>query len=299
MAVRAFACRREMYTTVCNSSNERIHAGYLPQRTANPDRDIVVVTDELFRVAFAEFSTTTLVLIALVTLATSAIHGATGVAGGLLLSAALAPIIGVKPVVPTLSIALLISHGARALLNLKDFDRTAYLAVTLPAIPCIIAGAFIYGRLTSAAIAILLAAVILVSIPIRRWAQSHAIKAKAATLAGVGAVYGGLSGATIGPGLLLIPFLLGYGLSKGAFVATLAVIALTTNVVRTAVFGGTSLLEPHLVLLGVLVGLLTVPGNWIGRSLMRRMSLALHVGLVDILTVLGGLNFLWLAYRNW
>ena len=288
-----------MYTTVCNSSNERIHAENFPNRSANARRGAAAVIGDLFRAAFAEFTTVTLILVALVTLATSAIHGATGVAGGLLLSAALAPIIGVKPIVPTLSIALLISHGARALLNLKDFDRTAYLAVTLPAIPCIVAGAFIYGRLTSAAIAILLAAVILVSIPVRRWAQSRAIKANGATLAGVGAIYGGLSGATIGPGLLLIPFLLGYGLSKGAFVATLAVIALTTNVVRTAVFGGTSLLEPHLVLLGVLIGLLTVPGNWIGRSMMRRMSLALHVGLVDILTVLGGLNFLWLAYRSW
>lgn len=255
--------------------------------------------DELFRAAFAEFSAVTLILVGLATLATSAIHGATGVAGGLLLSAALAPIIGVKPIVPTLSIALLISHGARALLNLKDFDRTAFWAVTLPAVPCIIAGAFIYGRLTSTAIAILLAAVILVSIPVRRWAQSRAIKANRATLSGIGAVYGGLSGATIGPGLLLVPFLLGYGLGKGAFVATLAVIALTTNIVRSAVFGGTSVLEPRFILLGVLIGLLTVPGNWIGRWMMHRMSLALHVGLVDILTVLGGLNFLWLAYKNW
>ncbi|MDP2620941.1 MAG: sulfite exporter TauE/SafE family protein [Hyphomicrobiales bacterium] len=255
--------------------------------------------DELFRAAFAEFSTVTLILVVLVTLASSAIHGATGVAGGLLLTAALAPIIGVKPIVPMLSIALLISHGARALLNVKEFNRAAYLAVTLPAIPCIIAGALVYGRLTSAVIAILLAAVILVSIPIRRWAQSRAIKANAATLGGIGAVYGGLSGATIGPGLLLIPFLLGYGLSKGAFVATLAVIALTTNVVRLTVFGGTRLLEPHLILLGVLVGLLTIPGNWIGRSFLRRMSLEFHVGLVDILTVIGALNFVWLAYKNW
>jgi len=255
--------------------------------------------DELLRATFAEFSTTTLILVVLATLAPSAIHGATGVAGGLLLSAALAAIIGVKPVVPTLSIALLISHGSRALLNAKDFNRTAYLAVALPAIPCIVAGAFIYGRLTSTAIAILLAAVILVSIPIRRWAQSRAIKANVATLAGIGVVYGGLSGASIGPGMLVVPFVLGYGLQKGAFVVTMASIALTTNVVRVIVFGGTDLLEPHMILLGVLVGLLTVPGNWIGRSVMNRMSLALHVGLVDILTVLGGLNFLWLAYRNW
>lgn len=257
------------------------------------------MTVDLFRATFAEFSATTLLLVALIALATSAIHGATGVAGGFLLAAALAPIIGVKPIVPMLSIALLISHGSRALLNLKDFDRTVYLAVIVPAVPCIVAGALIYGRLTSADIAVVLAGVILVSIPIRRWAQSREIRANLATLSGVGAVYGGLSGASIGPGMLLVPFVLGYGLNKGAFVVAMAMIALTTNAVRLVVFGGSHLMESHLVLLGILVGLLTIPGNWIGRSFMRRMSLAFHAGLVDILTVIGALNFLWLAYKNW
>ncbi len=39
------------------------------------------------------------------TLITSTIHGATGVAGGFLLSSAIAPIIGVAPVLPVISIS--------------------------------------------------------------------------------------------------------------------------------------------------------------------------------------------------
>ena len=245
-----------------------------------------------------DFGTFGLIAIAAVALVTSAIHGATGVAGGFLLSAAIAPIIGVKPIVPVISVALLISHSARALFNIRDFDRSVYFAIALPAVPCIIAGALIYGRLEATAIAVLLGCVIISSIPIRRWAKAREISAGKPTLHAAGAVYGGLSGTSIGPGMLLIPFMLGYGLRKEAFVATLAVIALTTNVTRVSIFGGMELLDSRYLLLGVLIGLVTIPGNWIGRSFLRRMTNDGHGTLVDILTVIGALNFFWLAYRG-
>ncbi len=244
-----------------------------------------------------EFGLLTIGLTLLAALVTSAIHGATGVAGGFLMAAAIAPLIGVKPIVPVMSVALLISHAARALLNVRDFDRPAYLSIAIPAVPCIVAGALFYARLPSAAIAVLLGCVILVSIPLRRWAKAREIKAGRLTLHAAGSVYGGLSGVSIGPGMLLVPFMLGYGLTKEAFVATLAAVALTTNVTRVTVFGTTDLLGGSYLMLGILVGLVTIPGNWIGRSILRRMTNDCHGVLVDILTVLGALNFFWLAYR--
>ena len=237
------------------------------------------------------------VLLFAAVLVTSAIHGATGVAGGFLMSAAVDPIIGVKAVVPVISVALLISHSARALLNVRDFDRTVFFSIAIPALPCIIAGALIYGRMPASAIAVLLGCVILAAIPLRRWAKAREIRTTRPALHAAGAVYGGLSGASIGPGMLLVPFMLGYGLSKEAFVATLAAIALATNVTRVSVFGGTDLLGGGFLLLGVLVGLVTIPGNWIGRSVLRRMTNESHSGYIDVLAVIGALNFFWLAYR--
>lgn len=244
-----------------------------------------------------EFGLVLIALTVLAALVTSAIHGAAGVAGGFLMLAALAPIIGVKPIVPVMSVALLISHAARALLNIRDFDRTVFLSIAVPAVPFIVVGAIFYGWMSPTAIAILLASVILASIPMRRWAKAREIRAGRPTLHAAGVVYGGLSGASIGPGMLLIPFMLGYGLTKEAFVATLAAIALTTNITRVAVFGGTNLLDERYLLLGILVGLVTIPGNWIGRSILRRMTSDDHSVLIEILTVLGALNLLWLAWR--
>ncbi|MEP1442387.1 MAG: sulfite exporter TauE/SafE family protein [Hyphomicrobiales bacterium] len=233
--------------------------------------------------------------VALVALITSSVHGATGVAGGFLLSAALAPIIGVAPIIPVVSVSLLISHSARALLNAKDFEKSAFFAVSIPALPCIIIMALVYGRMSSSLIALILGCVILISIPLRRWAKAREIKTSRTMLSSVSVVYGTLSGVSIGPGMLLVPFMLGYGLRKEQFVATLAVIALLTNITRVGVFGSTNLLSSEFILIGILCGLITIPGNWIGRTFLRRMTNDNHAGLVDVLTVLGALNFFWLS----
>lgn len=246
---------------------------------------------------FQVFGPTQLAIILALTLVTSAIHGATGVAGGFLLSAAIAPIIGVKPIVPVMSVALLISHSSRAILNAHHFDKKAFSIVCAAAIPCVILAAIFYGRMSSSLIAITLGCVILLSIPIRRWAQRKKVKASNKTLVGAAAVYGGLSGVSIGPGMLLAPFLLGYGLSREAFVATLAAIALVTNLTRTSIFGMSDLLYADYILLGILIGLVTIPGNWIGRSFLRKMSNENHSALVDVLTLIGAMNFFWLAFR--
>ena len=239
----------------------------------------------------------TLVAVCVIAFVTSAIHGATGVAGGFLLSAALAPIIGVAPIVPVVSVSLLISHGSRALLNLGEFNRTVFLAIAVPAVPCIVLMALVYGRLSSSLIALILGCVILLSIPVRRWAKRRQIRSSPRTLNVVGAGYGLLAGVSIGPGMLLVPFMLGYGLKKEAFVATLAGIALLTNITRVSVYGATDLLSSQYVLLGIVCGVMTIPGNWIGRTVLRHMTNEHHAGLVDVLTVLGALNFFWLATR--
>lgn len=262
------------------------------------DADHRAVSEAALASLVDEFGLVTLAVTLLAALVTSAIHGATGVAGGFLMLAAIAPVIGVKPVVPVMSVALLISHAARALLNVRDFDRAVFLSIAVPAVPCIVTGAIFYGWMSSTAIAILLACVILASIPMRRWAKAREIRASRSTLSTAGVVYGGLSGASIGPGMLLVPFMLGYGLTKEAFVATLAAIALTTNITRVAVFSGTNLLDERYLLLGVLVGLVTIPGNWIGRSILRRMTGEDHSALIELLTVLGALNLFWLAWRS-
>jgi len=237
----------------------------------------------------------TLAAIVVAALVTSTIHGAVGVAGGFLMTAALSLLIGVRPVVPVMSVALMISHGTRSLLNVRGIDRGALFSVMIAALPMIVIGALLYGFLPTRVVAVVLGVVILSSIPIRHWAHSRAIKAGRGTLNVVGAAYGFLAGGSVGAGMLLTPFLLGYGLGREAFVATMAVIALSSNVAKIAIFGGTQLLNAHYLFMGLLVGLVMIPGTWIGRTFLRGMAPNTHSRLIDFFAVIGGLNFLYLA----
>jgi uncharacterized membrane protein YfcA len=229
---------------------------------------------------------------------TSMVHGATGIAGGFLLTIVATPILGLKLVVPVISITLLISHGSRALFNVRQFDLKTYFAVAIPAIPCIIITALLYGRLSGPAIAIILGTVVLASVPLRRWATARKIKTSKTGLHVAGGVYGAISGMSIGPGMLLMPVLLGTGMSKQAFVATLAVIALTTNLVRIGVYGASDLLNGPHVVLAILVGLATIPGAWVGRAVLRRMTDERHTRIVELLVITGGLYFYWIAFNS-
>lgn len=239
-----------------------------------------------------------LAAIAIAAVVTSSIHGAIGVAGGLLMTAILAQLIGVRASVPVMSIALLISHGSRSLLYIPAFDWRAFTVVMAAAAPFIALTGWVYATLPVGALASVLAAIVFAMIPLRHWAAHRRIVAGPSVLGGAGAVYGFFAGASIGSAAILSPFLLGYGLVKEAFVATMAGIALATNAVRIGVFGAVDLVTSQYALLGLVVGTIMIPGNYVGRTILKRLSIVQHGLLVDLMAALGGLNFLYLALRG-
>ena len=238
-----------------------------------------------------------LVVIAIGAFVTSAIHGATGVAGGFLMSAIFAPIIGVHAVVPVMTAMMLVSHSSRSLLNIRKVNWRAFTIVALSSVPFIAVAAFFYNDYSAAFIGFLMGTIILSSIPLRRL-ETRLGQTSDTTLGVVGSAYGALSGASIGPGMLLTPFLLGYGLRKEAFVATLASIAFTTNVARFSLFSATDLYTLPAIYLGVFAGLITIPGNWLGRAVLRKISTESHLIAVEVIAALGALQFFYLAIKD-
>lgn len=232
------------------------------------------------------------------TLVTSYIHGATGLAGGILLAAILAPIIGVSALVPVMSVTLLISHLSRAVINKRDFHRGVYLLIVLPAVPALVVSTNIYASLSAAWISGILGVVVLISIPYRHWAARKQIKTRKGALVAAGFLHGSLTGVSIGPGMLLVPLMLGYGLNKEAFVATFAALALTVNITRVVSFGAIGQLPWDFMVLGFLMGVLTIPGNLLGRQSLRKMGSSRHSFWVDILTLMAGGNFLWIMLHE-
>jgi len=171
------------------------------------------------------------------------------------------------------------------------------LRVAIPAIPMVVLGGIFYAQLEAKMIALMLGSVVLISIPIRRIAKSYKIKTSPSVLSFVGGIFGFLAGSSTGPGLLLVPFMLGYGLSKASFVATLAVIAAMTHIARALTFGSIGLIGQDILTLGIIAGIATIPGAMLGRLILERITNRNHEILVDLMALGGGGNFLWIAFQ--
>ena len=90
--------------------------------------------------------------------ATAVLHGAIGMAGGVIMAAILAHLIGIKAAVPVMTCALIISHLSRAIMYFRDTEWKIAFRVLLFGSPMIVVGAVIFGVISARTIAIIFAA---------------------------------------------------------------------------------------------------------------------------------------------
>lgn len=237
----------------------------------------------------------TLAAIAVAALLTGILHGSTGMAGGIVMAAILAHLIGIKAAVPAMTVALIFSHLSRAIIYAEDTDWSIARRVLLFGCPTIILGALVFSKISPTTVAVVFAAFLTASFPVRYWARRHEIKTGPKTLAVASSVWGMLAGNVIGPGFFLAPFLLGTGMNRLTYVGTLATVTLVMNVLKMIVFGATDLLDWDLFVLGAIIGLISVPGNWLGRHILRGMKDSDHRVAIEVMTVLMIINFVYIA----
>jgi uncharacterized membrane protein YfcA len=236
---------------------------------------------------------TTLVLVGLAAFATALFHSVAGFAGALLLSVCLAPLIGIRAVVPVVAFAMIISNINRIFLFREAIDWKAYRAIMVTGLPGIIVGAVVYLYLPVSAIAIVMGCFLLISIPLRRVFKKRNYKVGYRGLSAVGIVYGVISGTVFGGGMILGPFFLGAGIVGQSLVGIVAALGLTLNITKSIVFGAGNLLDQELISLGVLVGVCTIPGGMLGKWIVKNTDIEVHTIIVEILMFAGGCYFLY------
>jgi len=238
----------------------------------------------------------TLVLVALAAFATALFHSVAGFAGALLLSVCLAPLIGVRAVVPVVALAMIISNSNRILLFREQIDWAAYRAIMLTGLPGIVFGAVVYLYLPVKAIAFVMGFFLLQAIPLRRVFKKKNYKVGYRGLSAVGIIYGVISGTVFGGGMILGPFLLGAGIVGQGLVGIVAAMGLTLNITKTLVFGIGDLLDRELISLGVVVGLCTIPGGLLGKWIVQNSSVEVHTVVVEVLMFAGGCYFIFQGF---
>jgi hypothetical protein len=239
----------------------------------------------------------TLALLALVAVVAAVVGGIGGFGTGIILTAALAPLIGVKSVIPVLAVAGAIINGGRFWFYRASLERRTLLLVLACALPFLVLGTWIYSVLDARAVGTVLGIVVILSVPLRRALNRRKIALGRAGLGIGSSVFGLASGVTSGVGVILVSLLLGTGLTGQAVLATDALVSIVLDLCKAALFQRFALLDEQTIATGVVIGVATIPGSAIAAWLVNRMHAHLHVVFLEALIVIGGASLLWNSWR--
>lgn len=231
-------------------------------------------------------------LVAAVALAASTITAIAGVGGAIVLSFVLAPLLGVAALVQTISVAMIVNNITKINVFAKGIDWGSCAFVTACAAPGCIIGSLIYSRLDEAAITIVLGIFLVAIVVLKRVLPTDFGIWPRRLVAGTAFIYGILAGTTIGGGILLLPILMGTGLTGIALIGTDAAVGLAMHIVKTIVFGSTRVLTAQYASIGILIGIVMMPGAFIARWILSRMPLKVHAAIIDAVIIAGALSFL-------
>src|SRR6202140_1588808 len=169
---------------------------------------------------FADISLAQLLLVAGMALFASVVGGLAGYGTGALMPLVLVPLIGAEPVVPIIAISAVFTNLSRTVAYLRYADRRRALIVLAAAALTTVLGAYGYTRLTNAGAALVIGAMLISSVPLRRLLKRREIRLGDSGLAASAVGYGVVVGGTSGSGVILLSLLMAAGLEGAAVIAT-------------------------------------------------------------------------------
>jgi uncharacterized membrane protein YfcA len=179
----------------------------------------------------------------------------------------------------------------------REIDWSACSAYCATAVPGAVLGARTLLALPPRAVEFALGVFFIAMVPTRRWLSRRAIRFSLLQLAMIGAPVGFLTGIVASTGPITVPVFMGYGLVKGAFLATEAAGSLAVYGAKVAVFNHFGALPSRVVLDGLITGSTLMAGTFAARRIVARMSPGTFRLVVDGLMVSSGLSLLWAAGR--
>jgi uncharacterized membrane protein YfcA len=237
---------------------------------------------------FADISVAQLLLVAGVALFASLIGGLAGYGTGALMPLVLVPLIGAGPVVPIIAISALFANLSRTAAYFRYADLRRALMVIVAGALTTALSAYGYTLLTSAGAALVIGAMLISSVPLRRLLKRRDIKIGDTGLAAGAVGYGVVVGGTSGSGVILLSLLMAAGLEGAAVIATDAVISVATSIIKISVFGLAGVVTAQVLAFALLIGAVALPGAFFARAFVERMPVHIHTAILDVAVIAGG-----------
>ena len=211
-------------------------------------------------------------LLVLLGLAAGGLTTVAGLGGGLLMTLALAAVVGPKTALAIAAPALLLGNLHRVWLFRAHVERPLTLAAILGAAP----GAFL-GGLFAVAVPDAVLQWLLLGAAVFAVLQDRGLvhwQPGPRALGPVAFVSGAMTATSGGGGLLLGPALLAGGVRGNAFVASCSAVATAMHLARIAAYGTGGELNQDTLAAAVYLGVAILAGNLAGRTLRGRLNAA-------------------------
>jgi uncharacterized membrane protein YfcA len=222
------------------------------------------------------------------------VGGALGFGTGLVMLPVVVWTVGVRASVPVLTIALIMGNLSRAWWSRDELDWRVIGAYLLGAVPFAAIGSVMYTAAPPEWLSRLMGVMLLSALPLRRWLERGPRRMRLRHFPLLGAATGLLSALVAATGPIAMPFFLGYGLRRGAYVGTDALCAAGVHLVKTLVYGRYALVTPETGALGLGIGSVMFVGAFLGRRILERMSDRSFVLALELLV--SGLGILFLVH---
>lgn len=230
-------------------------------------------------------------------LAAGVVSGVIGTGSSMLLMPVLVILYGPQQAVPIMAIAAIMGNLGKALSWWREIDWRACAAYCATAVPGAMLGVRTLLALPPHVIDAALGVFFIAMVPTRRWLARRAIRFSLVHLSLIGAVVGFLTGIVVSTGPITVPVFMGYGLVKGAFLATEAAGSLAVYGAKVSVFEHFGALPLRVIVNGLVTGTSIMLGTFVARRIVVRMSPGTFKLVVDGLMLSSGLSLLFAIGR--
>jgi hypothetical protein len=229
-------------------------------------------------------------------LVSGTLSGIVGFGASIMLMPALMLAFGPREAVPIMAIAALLANLSRVLVWWREIDWRANAYYCITAVPCAALGARTLLVLNPRIVEGILGVLFILMVPARRWLLDRGMRVQAWHLTLVGAGIGFLSGLVASTGPINTPFILAYGLVKGAYLATEALGSMAIGLTKVLVFRRLDALPLETVVRGLIVGASLMVGSRLAKGFVLRLDADRFRLLMDAMLAVAGVVLLWGAW---
>jgi len=223
----------------------------------------------------------------------SAVLGSVAGTGG---TAVLLPVLvhyfGIQAAVPMVTLANFAANVSRSGVHRREVDWSVVGWFTLGSLPLTVLGTWLFTVAAPDVLTRFLGAFLLAVVVWRRLRPAPEKKRSPTWFLPLGAGFGFLNGLLSSVGPLMAPFFLAYGLVKGSYIGTDALITVFMQGTKLAVLGGARFLTVPVLIYGALLVPCMFAGALLGKQLLDRLPASVFTITIELTLVVAGLDLL-------